>query len=377
MDISKSFQDGLDKSFGELASDPNLAGKGIDVFKGRNEFRESEEFFEKWSKEYKDSIDCSKPKGFSQKAFCKGKSKKEVNEFATNLVGKTKMKTPIGKLFSIGKSENKEATASGSAGQFSTAFGVSKKTEMNEMMKVIDYKKLEKVMEVIKNEDPNSYGKIIDMIVNAYEAFDYEDVENMLKKSEKKDVHSKVENKMKDVEKSKLGNLTIDDLVEKHLKKGVNEDQLERKIRQVLRKGTKVEMEHTKDKKVAEKIAMDHLYEDLEYYTKLSKVEAKEATSSASSGQYTTNKIWAKSMNKKDWRGASKAQIPGGKFVTVKEKCRKFPYCNQGDIKALNIFENQRFKDIISKIQNKYNISENVIKYSIINELNKNKDIYK
>jgi hypothetical protein len=144
-----------------------------------------------------------------------------------------------------------------------------------------------------------------------------------------------------------------------------------------LRMGIKVEMEHTKDKKVAEKIAMDHLYEDLEYYTKLSKVEAKEATSSASSGQYTTNKIWAKSMNKKDWRGASKAQIPGGKFVTVKEKCRKFPYCNQGDIKALNIFENQRFKDIISKIQNKYNISENVIKYSIINELNKNKDIYK
>ena len=32
---------------------------------------------EKWSKKYKDSIDCSNPKGFSQKAHCQGKKKKE------------------------------------------------------------------------------------------------------------------------------------------------------------------------------------------------------------------------------------------------------------------------------------------------------------
>ena len=37
---------------------------------------------EKWSKKYKDSINCSNPKGFSQKAHCAGKKKKEskVNE---------------------------------------------------------------------------------------------------------------------------------------------------------------------------------------------------------------------------------------------------------------------------------------------------------
>jgi len=31
---------------------------------------------EKWSKKYKNSIDCSHPKGFSQKAHCAGLKKK-------------------------------------------------------------------------------------------------------------------------------------------------------------------------------------------------------------------------------------------------------------------------------------------------------------
>jgi len=52
------------------------------------------------------------------------------------------------------------------------------------------------------------------------------------------------------------------------------------------------------------------------------KVEAKEATGSASSGPYVTTAAWAKSTNKKDWRGKSKTQIPGGKFVQVKKNVR-------------------------------------------------------
>ncbi len=42
-----------------------------------------------------------------------------------------------------------------------------------------------------------------------------------------------------------------------------------------LEAGTKVEMEHTDDPKVAQKIAMDHLKEDPHYYTKLIAVEGK------------------------------------------------------------------------------------------------------
>lgn len=38
-------------------------------------------------------------------------------------------------------------------------------------------------------------------------------------------------------------------------------------------KGVVVEMEHTTDKKIAREIAKDHLYEDIYYYKKLSKIE--------------------------------------------------------------------------------------------------------
>lgn len=44
-----------------------------------------------------------------------------------------------------------------------------------------------------------------------------------------------------------------------------------------LRMGTKIEMEHTKSKKRARKIALDHLREfpNFKYYTELKKLEAK------------------------------------------------------------------------------------------------------
>ena len=98
------------------------------------------------------------------------------------------------------------------------------------------------------------------------------------------------------------------------------------------------------------------------------KVEATEATGSASSGSYETTSAWAKSTNKKDWGGKKKTQIPGGKFVQVKKKCQKFPYCNQGDIKALKIFENEKVKNAIQNISKRHNISENVIKTIIAYE---------
>ena len=100
------------------------------------------------------------------------------------------------------------------------------------------------------------------------------------------------------------------------------------------------------------------------------KIETKEATSSSSSGSYVTPRAWAKSSTKKHWRGASKTQIPGGKFVEVKKKCQKFPYCNQGDIKALNIFENEKLKDVIKTISKKHNITENFIRGILTNHFN-------
>lgn len=104
-------------------------------------------------------------------------------------------------------------------------------------------------------------------------------------------------------------------------------------------------------------------------FGKIEKKETKEATGASSAGQYSSPAMWAKSTNKKDWRGKSKPQLPGGKFVTVKKKCKTFPYCNQGDIKSLKIYENELVKQVITKISKEHNINETVIKAIIQNEL--------
>ncbi len=54
--------------------DDRLEKKVIQLF---DQVLGSEQLSEKWSKKYKDSIDCSNPKGFSQRAHCQGKKKKQ------------------------------------------------------------------------------------------------------------------------------------------------------------------------------------------------------------------------------------------------------------------------------------------------------------
>ena len=46
-----------------------------------------------------------------------------------------------------------------------------------------------------------------------------------------------------------------------------------KKLETQLNMGMRVEKEHTKNKTVAKKIAMDHLFEDPKYYTKLKNIE--------------------------------------------------------------------------------------------------------
>ena len=103
----------------------------------------------------------------------------------------------------------------------------------------------------------------------------------------------------------------------------------------------------------------------------IEKVEAKEATTSGSVGAYETPAAWAKSTGKKDWRGKSKTQIPGGAFVSVKKKCTKFPYCNKGDINALNIYQNENVNNAILNVSKKLNLSETTIKAILQYEIEK------
>ncbi len=237
------------------------------------------ELEEKWSEKYKKSIDCNNPKGFSQRAHCQGK-KKKMNE-TEELEG--------------GLADNKT------------------------------------LVQIAKKHDAKSYYHIDDMV--------------------------------------------------KSLKK-----QLEM--------GMKVEMEHTDSKDKAKEIAMDHLWEDPSYYTKLKKIEAKEMTGADSAGAFSApafgQVIKKKNITKIHNMTESEQEIdevtdasssgsydvpfgggrngrknplkidgpdsiykgravkdknfpkwggPGGKFVKIKDKCKKYPYCNQGDINALELIE--------------------------------------
>lgn len=47
-------------------------------------FENDKQLAEKWSAKYKSSINCSNPKGFSQRAHCQGK-KKHTNESKVTL----------------------------------------------------------------------------------------------------------------------------------------------------------------------------------------------------------------------------------------------------------------------------------------------------
>jgi hypothetical protein len=68
---------------------------------------------------------------------------------------------------------------------------------------------------------------------------------------------------------------TIIDLAKKYDEKGYYDPKqyAAEYIKPKLMQGIKVEMEHTTDVRIATEIAMDHLWEDLEYYDKLAKIE--------------------------------------------------------------------------------------------------------
>lgn len=240
----------------------------------------------------------------------KRKIKKGVSD---KIVGTPKLDKPIGKMYSFIGGESKESTGSGSAGGYSAPlFSVTKK-EMDEM-KQTSFKAPKLTM--FSDEAPKPIKSMNESCWKGYK-----------------------QNGVKDKNGKQVPNCVP-----------IKESE---------------EVEEKWSKKYKDSIDCDNpkgFSQKAHCQGKVKKVETKEATGSASSGSYVTTAAWAKSTNKKDWRGKSKTQIPGGKFVQVKEKCKKFPYCNQGDIKALNIFENETFKKVIKNISEKHGISENVIK---------------
>lgn len=219
-------------------------------------------------------------------------------------------------------------------------------------------------------------------------------------------------------------NMTLKDIAKKH-KVDINDLKIE------LSKGMKVEMEHTNSKKIAQEIAMDHLFEDPKYYSKLKKIETKESTTAGSSGSYEGSPVFGDFMSKKQIYKIHNSKMneseqevdeamdasssgaydvplfgktpkgrknplsiegpksiysnravkdkkfpkyggPEGIYVKVKEKCKKFPYCNQGNTGALEfIKEDQEIQFVIREVSKELNLPYIEIEKLVLNEINK------
>jgi hypothetical protein len=204
-------------------------------------------------------------------------------------------------------------------------------------------------------------------------------------------------------------------------------DDMVKSLKKQLEMGVKVETEHTNDKDKAKEIALDHLWENPKYYSKLKKAEIdetdasssgsfegpafagvikrkihtipnanlneneeelEEAMDASSSGAYDvpafgkTTKGGRKNPLKIDgpdsiYKGRAvkdknfpKWGGPGGVFVKIKEKCKKFPYCNQGNTGALEfIKEDKELQDAINEVSKNTGIPKNEIQKIVLNEI--------
>jgi hypothetical protein len=155
--------------------------------------------------------------------------------------------------------------------------------------------------------------------------------------------------------------LLILDIVKKHFKDSFTKENI-KDILDQLKMGIDVEMEHTDDPSVAFEIAMDHLSEMPDYYSKLSTIEEKFA--SKAQAKYFYAKANEKGKEGKKWKKMADefasetdfsklpekvkkkkveerliAWMPDSSTVDVKDECRLGggKICNQGDINAVNI----------------------------------------
>jgi hypothetical protein len=63
---------------------------------------------------------------------------------------------------------------------------------------------------------------------------------------------------------------------------------------------------------------------------------------------------------------------PDSVFVKIKEKCKKYPYCNQGDTGAIEfIHEDDELQESIKEISKKYGILHKDVENIVLNEINK------
>jgi hypothetical protein len=103
--------------------------------------------------------------------------------------------------------------------------------------------------------------------------------------------------------------------------------------------------------------------------------EFKEATDSSSVGPYDANSFENINMRGNTTKGRGRSwkqtQIPGGAYVDINEKCKKFPYCNQGNTGAVKYRKTKKkspMQEAIENVSLRTGLSVSEIKNLIIND---------
>lgn len=103
--------------------------------------------------------------------------------------------------------------------------------------------------------------------------------------------------------------------------------------------------------------------------------EFKEATDSSSVGPYDANSFENINMRGNTTKGRGRSwkqtQIPGGSYVDINEKCKKFPYCNQGNTGAVKYRKTKKkspMQEAIENVSLRTGLSVSEIKNLIIND---------
>jgi hypothetical protein len=114
--------------------------------------------------------------------------------------------------------------------------------------------------------------------------------------------------------------------------------------------------------------------------------EFKEATDASSSGSYDVPLFGKTSKGRRDplridgeksikqSRAVKDKKFPkwGGPdsvFIKVKDKCKKFPYCNQGDINAIELLEMKELTQAVNEIAKEMGVPYKEIEKIVLNEI--------
>jgi len=60
---------------------------------------------------------------------------------------------------------------------------------------------------------------------------------------------------------------------------------------------------------------------------------------------------------------------PEGVYVAIKNKCKTYPYCNQGDVNALEFYESDELNESVKEISKKYGLPFSEVEKIVIKEI--------